>query len=100
MTRHYYAEYCPWGTNTISRDDELYRFDSRAARDEFVESCNANSDGIDVPFCVDAVTLAGYVRRRYDVSLFSRDLGGWRDFYVHVDEDGNEYIHQRPGYCL
>lgn len=37
MTKHYYAEYCPYGTTTICPwGDKLLRFDSKFDRDDFV----------------------------------------------------------------
>lgn len=66
MTRHYYAELSPYGTGTLSAEDELYRFDSREERDEFVSRINERST------CGDrcqAVTTR-QVAHRYNVGDF------------------------------
>lgn len=36
MKKHYYAEYCPYGWQTVSEYDRLKVFSSRKERDEWV----------------------------------------------------------------
>lgn len=42
--RHYYAEWCPYGVDTISYDDQLCQFRTRDDRDDFVAMCNRSAD--------------------------------------------------------
>lgn len=37
----FYAEYLPWGTNSISYEDTLMRFETKRERDEMVERLNS-----------------------------------------------------------
>lgn len=77
MTRHYYAEYCPWGTDTISDGDYCAVFDSRADRDKWVDTCNRDSDGVDVRFYAQSIT-AKRARAVYDLR-HAGDLVDWDD---------------------
>lgn len=42
----FYAEYSPWGTNTISYEDTLMRFETRRERDEMVERLNSMAQAV------------------------------------------------------
>lgn len=44
---HYYAEYKPYGLDTRSEGDTLYRFDDRRARDKYVHNVNVGRDFTD-----------------------------------------------------
>lgn len=63
----FYAEFCPFGTKTISDGDTLMGFDSRDERDEMVERLNADGDDR-----AQAVTVRE-VSHRYDVRKFRDD---------------------------
>lgn len=69
-TRHYYAEFCPYGTDTISDGDTLMRFATREERDDMVKRIN-DADGDRA----QAVTLAE-VSHRYNVRKFFDDPFG------------------------
>ena len=42
----FYAEYLPWGTNSISDGDTLMRFETRRERDEMVERLGATTQSV------------------------------------------------------
>lgn len=42
----FYAEYLPWGTNSISDGDTLMRFETRRERDEMVERLSATTQAV------------------------------------------------------
>lgn len=67
-TRHYYAEWRPYGTNTLSWGMELYRFDSREERDEWVERMNEYGDRERW-----AAVTTREITHRYDIGKFEND---------------------------
>ena len=92
----FYAEFCPFGTKTISDGDTLMGFDSREERDEMVKRFNADGDDV-----AQAVTVRE-VSHRYDVRKFRDDPSG---DYCHEVEwlrtcKGNPVfeVSHRPGY--
>lgn len=42
----FYAEYLPWGTNSISYEDTLMRFETKRERDEMVERLNSMAQAV------------------------------------------------------
>ena len=65
----FYAEFCPYGINSISNGDTLMAFDTRKERNEMVNRINeANSWNIDG--CAVAVTTRE-VSHRYNLNDFS-----------------------------
>lgn len=98
----FYAEFCPFGTKTISHGDTLMGFDTREERDEMVERINAIYDdrthGDDR---AQAVTVRE-VSHRYDVRKFRDDPFG--DYCHEVNGvrtcKGKPFseISHRPGY--
>lgn len=87
MTRHYYAEYCPYGVNTLSGSDELHRYDTKRQRDEAVASGNDGA-GYAHEMKWEAVTLRD-VAHRYRLADFGDT---WR---CERDEDGSLFICRR-----
>ena len=68
--RHYYAEFCQYGSKTISDGDTLMRFETREERDEIVKRINETNTELDdkaIP-----VTLSS-VSHRYDARKFDTD---------------------------
>lgn len=82
MTRHYYAENCVYGINSLSEDDTLLRFDSRAERDAWVAEDEEHRQ---------AVTLSEE-RSRYSVEYFGRDYWGGKP------SEGANAVGFRPSY--
>lgn len=67
----FYAEFHPYGINTISDGDTLMAFDTREERDEMVERINdAHSERMDG--CAIAVTTRE-VAHRYNFNDFRND---------------------------
>lgn len=67
VSRHYYAEFSPYGIRTLSEGDRLMRFDSREERDAMVDTIN-DADLFVFPRAQE-VTLRE-VAHRYRVSDF------------------------------
>lgn len=61
--RHYYAEFCPYGTDTMSEYDQLRRFNSCAERNRFVVTCNEIANAHGYNDVAEAVTLASRLHR-------------------------------------
>lgn len=65
----FYAEFCPYGTRTISDGDTLMQFDTREERDEMVERLNGmnfeQTDG------VAAAVTTREARHRYNLNDFN-----------------------------
>lgn len=97
----FYAEFCPYGTKTISGGDTLMGFDSREERDEMVERINAVPDIGVSGDRAQAVTVRE-VSHRYDVRKFRDDP--FCDYRHEVDGmltcKGKPFleISHRPGY--
>lgn len=72
----FYAEYCPFGTTTISDSDTLMGFDTREERDEMVDRINAVVDIEESDDRAQAVTVRE-VAHRYDVRKFRDDPFGY-----------------------
>lgn len=93
----FYAEFCPFGTKTISHGDTLMGFDTREERDEMVERINAEHDEDHA----QAVTTRE-VAHRYDIRKFRDDPFG--DYCHEVNGvrtcKGKPFseISHRPGY--
>lgn len=68
--RHYYAEFCKYGSKVISDGDTLMRFETREERDEIVKRINETNQSIDEKAI--AVNLSS-VSHRYDVRKFDTD---------------------------
>lgn len=68
--RHYYAEFCQYGSKVISDGDTLMRFETREERDEIVKRINETNQSTDEKAI--AVTLSS-VNHRYDVRKFDTD---------------------------
>lgn len=67
----FYAEFCPYGTRTISDDDTLMQFETREERDEMVERLN-DKNFEQIEGVAAAVTTRG-VRHRYNFNDFNND---------------------------
>lgn len=93
----FYAEFSPYGTNTLSQGMELARFETRRERDEWVSRMNSFGD-------IDrwqAVTTRE-VSHRFDIRKFDHDP--FND-YCHeynglrtCDNRPVNYIEMRPSY--
>lgn len=68
--RHYYAEFCQYGSKVISDGDTLMRFETWKERDEIVKRINETNQSTDEKAI--AVTLSS-VSNRYDVRKFDTD---------------------------
>ena len=68
--RHYYAEFCQYGSKSISDDDTLMRFETQEERDEIVKRINEMNQSTDEKAI--AVTLSA-VSHRYDTRKFDTD---------------------------
>lgn len=67
----FYAEFCPYGIQTISDGDTLMAFETREERDEMVERINdAHSESAEG--CAVAVTTRE-VANRYNLNDFKTD---------------------------
>ena len=100
--QHYYAEFRPYGIRTISEGMQLYRFDTRAERDEWVERMSR------YPYCHPyrhqwhAVTVRE-ISHRYDLRKFDNDPF---NYYCHQHEGAARtsagripyYVTTRPRY--
>lgn len=97
----FYAEFCPFGTKTISDGDTLMAFDTREERDEMVERINAVVDIDARDDRAQAVTVRE-VAHRYDVRKFRDDPFG--DYCHEVNGvrtcKGKPFLEvtHRPGY--
>lgn len=94
----FYAEFCPFGTRTISEGDTLMAFDTREERDEMVDRIN---DDVDIDCRAQPVTTRE-VAHRYDIRKFRDDPWG---IYCHEVDGlrtckGKPFfeITHRPGY--
>lgn len=93
----FYAEFCPYGTKTISDGDTLMAFDTREERDDMVERINAEHDEDHA----QAVTTRE-VSHRYDLRKFRDDPFG--DYCHEVNGvrtcKGKPFLEvtHRPGY--
>lgn len=68
--RHYYAEFCEYGSKVISDGDTLMRFETREERDEIVKRINETNTELDdkaIPVALSSVS------HRYDVRKFDTD---------------------------
>lgn len=72
MKRHYYAEYSPYGIDTVSDIDKCYVFESRDERDCWVDRQNTDYDNY-----AQAIT-AKYARAIYNLSGLEFDGGFYR----------------------
>lgn len=68
--RHYYAEFCKYGSKVISDGDRLMRFKTREEHDEIVKRINETNQSTDEKAI--AVTLSS-VSHRYNVRKFDTD---------------------------
>lgn len=76
---HYYAEFHPYGIRTLSEGMQLYRFDTRAERDEWVMRMNRD------PYRPQWHAVAvREISHRYDLRKF-------------VHDPFNDYCHQHEG---
>lgn len=95
MNKHYYAEYCPYGIDTLSHGDTLMQFDTREERDEMVERLSFG-----YPCECKAVTVRE-VAHRYNFADFKdgdrcREVGDARTCKGRIFFE----IGHRPGYIL
>ena len=97
--KHYYAEYSPYGIQTVSEGMQLYRFDTRAERDEWVERMNSRD-----PYRGTwSAATTREVSHRYDLRRFDRDpFGDYRHEHEGPDRTSAgripEYVTPRPKY--
>ena len=97
----YYAEFCPFGTKTISDGDTIMGFDTREERDEMVERINSAVDIEARGDRAQAVTVRE-VAHRYDIRKFRNDPFG--DYCHEVNGvrtcKGKPFfeVTHRPGY--
>ena len=93
----FYAEFCPYGTHTISDGDTLMAFDTREERDEMVDRINdANSEMVDG--CAVAVTTRE-VAHRYNF----KDFRNGNASEVPLRTCKGKYffeIHHKPSYVF
>lgn len=68
--RHYYAEFCQYGSKVISDGDTLMRFETREERNEIVKRINKTNQFTDEKAI--AVTLSSF-SHCYDVRKFDTD---------------------------
>lgn len=83
----FYAEYCPYGTDTISDCNALLRFATKAERDDAVERINDGSDN-DLAIAVTTRSIA----HCYNVNDFSNPDIAYRFDLCEIDTtcSGNE----------
>lgn len=82
-TRHaYYAEFCPYGLNSISDGDRLMVFDSAEERDEMVErlnKCDGNRHIVEGVACAITRKEASRIYRLQDFGTeYEREVYGLR----------------------
>lgn len=81
--RHWYAEYRPYGTDTMFRGDSCHRFATKALRDEYVRRQDAadEADGAELVGDYHAQAIdARTARRRYSMefgNILDEGSEGW-----------------------
>lgn len=78
--RRYYAEYCPYGLNSLSSDDRLMVFETAEERDEMVERLNSiHYERIEgVAHCVTRKEAAKRYRVQDLCTWYEREVYGLR----------------------
>jgi hypothetical protein len=67
----FYAEYLPWGTNSISYEDTLMRFETKRERDEMVERLNSMGKAVAMhEGCVAQAVTTREIAHRYNLKDF------------------------------
>lgn len=94
----FYAEFCPYGTRTISDDDTLMAFDTREERDEMVDRINdAHSETIEG--CAEAVTTRD-VAHRYNFNDFRNGNASEVPYLRTCHGKCFSEIHHKPSYVF
>jgi hypothetical protein len=91
--RHFYAQYSPYGTTTLSEGMELAQFRTKEERDEWVERMNGYADKDEW----EAVTLRE-VSHRFDPKAFGTDREREYRLAKTCHNRPVFYIETRPNY--
>ena len=95
----FYAEYLPWGTNSISYEDTLMRFETKRERDEMVERLNSMGKAVAMHNgCVAQAVTTREIAHRYNLKDFYGDR--CREVYGLKTCDNKHFfeIHHRVNY--